>query len=277
MFRLYVATENSLSSREATKFFVDQLPQLGFEGLALQDSNQDFEVKFESLLPVIRKTILQDFRGLESPKGLDYKTIWSHFQKTSVGKVKEIVKKEFPTAQIHATKTKSGFPDIKITYESKDYAVDIKSGESGREPWYDIARLDTIFEKRLNKYAEEYDIVIKYDKDTGKVENVFFEPMYKTVGKDPKSGGVKFRPYDGKLRPKSWEMFETGKAYWGSKEDFISAVRKSMYYRRRKYIEDWWPTLPNEEKAKLRKMICEQKSVPNCVEACAQKIEKCCT
>lgn len=232
----------------------------------MQDPNQAFRAKFERLLPVIRKTVLQDFMGLESPKGLDYKTIWSHFQKTSIVKVEEIVKKEFPNAQLYATKTKSGFPDIKITYVSKEYAIDIKSGESGREPWYDIARLDTIFEKRLNKYAEEYDIVIKYDKDTGKVENVFVEPMYKTVGKDPKSGGVKFRPYDGKLRPKSWEMFEAEKTYWNSKEDFISAVRKSMYYRRRKYIEEWWSTLPKEEKATLRKVICEQKSLPNFVE-----------
>jgi len=225
-------------------------------------SNLEFKKKFEKLIPIIRESILRDFKGLKSPAGLDYKTIWSHFQKTSGSKLEKIIKSEFPDAEVHTTKTKSGFPDIKIFYGDKVYAIDIKSGESAKkEPWYDIARLDTIFKKRLEKYEEEYDIVIKYDKDTAIVENVFFEPMYRTVGKDLNSGGVKFRPYDGKLRPKPWEMFEKGEAYWTSKEDFIEAVKKSVNYRKRKYIQQWWEELPDEERAELSKTLCQQKTL----------------
>jgi len=33
---------------------------------------------------------------------------------------------------------------------------------------------------------------------------------------------------------------QKGEAYWASKEYFIEAVKKSIYYRRRKYIEEWW-------------------------------------
>lgn len=174
-------------------------------------------------MPIIRDSVFEVFQGIESQQ--NHKTIWDHFQNTAIKKIISIIRKEFPRAHVVVAKAKSTFPDIKIVHGNEVFAIDIKSNESRKEPWYDIARLDTIFEKRLDKYAEEYDIVIKYDRDTGKVENVFFKPMYRTVGKDPKSGGVKYRPYDGKLRPKSWEMFEAGTAYWDSKERFVWAVR----------------------------------------------------
>lgn len=206
-------------------------------------------------MPIIRESVYESFKGIESKQ--NYKIIWDHFQRTAIEKIVSIVKEEFPSAEIKVATSKSTYPDIKITYRRDVFAIDIKSNESGKEPWYDIARLDTIFEKRLEKYAEEYDIVIKYDRDTGKVENIFFEQMYRTVGINRKSGGVKYRPYDGKLRPKSWEMFETGKAYWNSKEEFIQAVWKSLNYRRRKYIEQWWKELPKEDKEELKKLLCK--------------------
>lgn len=213
-----------------------------------------FKERFEKLMPIIRDSVFKSFQGVES-KG-NYKIIWDHFQRTAIKKIVSIIKEEFPNAVVKVTKSKSTYPDIKIIYGRDVFAIDIKSNESGREPWYDIARLDTIFEKRLDKYAEEYDIVIKYDRDTGKVENVFFEPMYRTVGIYSDSGGVKYRPYDGKLRPKSWEMFEAGTAYWDSKERFIWAVRRSLNYRRRKFIEEWWKELPKEDKEELKKLLC---------------------
>jgi len=229
-------------------------------------STVDFQKEFERMMPMIREGILKDFEGLKSPAGLDYKTIWSHFQKTSVKRLTDMIEKKFPGAVIYVTKTKSGFPDIKITYQNKVYAIDIKSGASNMDPWYDIARLDTIFKERLEKYDEEYDIVIKYDQSNGMVENIYFEPMYQTVGKDSNSGGVKFRPYDGKLRPKSWEMFEKSEAYWVSKEEFIEGVKKSMYYRMKVFIRRYWKELPEKERAELRSELLQQRTVQDFLE-----------
>ena len=129
----------------------------------------DFKKEFEKLIPDIRKGILDDFRGLKAPEGLDYKTIWSHFQKSSAKKLVKVISKKYPSAEIEVTETKSGFPDIQVIYGGKAYAIDVKSGASSQDPWYDIARLDTVFKKRLEKYEEEYDIVIMYDKSSGKV------------------------------------------------------------------------------------------------------------
>lgn len=218
-----------------------------------QDSN--FKERFERLMPIIRESVFESFKGIESEQ--NYKIIWDHFQRTAIERIVSVVKEEFPSAVLEVATSKSTYPDIKITYRSDVFAIDIKSNESGKEPWYDIARLDTIFEKRLRNYTEEYDIVIKYDRDTGKVENVFFEPMYRTVGENSRSGGVKYRPYDGKLRPKSWRMFETGKAYWNTKGEFIRAVWKSLHYRRRSYIEQWLKELPKKDKEELKKLLCE--------------------
>ena len=260
-YEVFVSTQNYLSPRKATKLFLHaHVCYFDFEG-DCDVATTNFKKEFEKLLPLIQKEIMNDFKGLKAPAGLDYKTIWSHFQKTSAKKIAEIIINKFPSAKITITKTKSGFPDIKVIHEDKVYAIDIKSGASSQDPWYDIARLDTVFKERLERYEEEYDIVIKYDKNSGKVEDVFFEPMYKTVGKDLNSGGVKFRPYDGKLRPKPWEMFEKGEAYWASKEGFIGAVKKSMYYRMRKYIEKYWKELPQNERAKLRRTLCQQKTL----------------
>jgi hypothetical protein len=240
-----------LLARRPNSFYNCHIRYLTIEEIDVA-STVDFKEEFERMMPMIRKDILKDFEGLKSPAGLDYKTIWSHFQKTSAKRLTDVIAKRFPGAETHVTKTKSGFPDIKITYRNRVYAIDVKSGASKMDPWYDIARLDTIFKERLEKYDEEYDIVIKYDQTNGMVENVFFEPMYKTVGKDPNSKGVKFRPYDGKLRPKSWEMFEKGEAYWASKVEFIEGVNRSLYYRMKIFIRRYWKELPEKERAELR-------------------------
>ena len=214
----------------------------------------EFRKRFEKLMPKIRQSVYESSRGIKSDQ--NYKIIWDHFQRMAINHIADIIRKEFPFTRVTVSESKSTYPDIEIICSDCKFAVDIKSNESGKEPWYDIARLDTIHKARLNKYMEEYDMLIRYERGTGRVEAVFFEPMYRTVGKDSRSGGVKYRPYDGKLRPKSWEMFENGEAFWNSKEEFLAGVAKSMHDRRRRYIEEWFDELPEEEKVKLRRRIC---------------------
>jgi len=214
----------------------------------------NFEEKFESMIPSLRKKI---FNGIEKEATTHgYKTIWKHFQDIA----SEIIKGELLSniddlkeENIRITSSKSTYPDIEVNYGGDTYAIDIKSNEEEKQPWYDIARLDTIEEKRIAVYKNEYDVVIKYSSSTKEIKAVYIEPMYKTVGLNEECKGVKYRPYDGKLRPKDWEMFEKGEAYWKTKDDFINGIKKSKIHRRIKLIEEWCPEFSKEEILKLVK------------------------
>ena len=118
------------------------------------------------------------------------------------------------------------------------------------------ARLDTILAKRIYKFDEEYDIIIKYDKKSKKVINVYFELLRDTVGKT-KDGGIKYRPYDGKLRPKNWKDFENEVTYWNNKEEFIKEIKRTQIQRWKRYIITIMrPVLTDNEKVEFKKLFC---------------------
>ncbi|MBI5222821.1 hypothetical protein HY990_00200 [Candidatus Micrarchaeota archaeon] len=186
----------------------------------------------------------------------DYKIVWSQLQDIATVPIEKILTKEFPGALFYKTESKSTYPDLKMAFGGKTIAIDIKSNEAQKEPWYDIARLDTILEERLNKFDEEYDLVVKYDSKTGALIDVYFELMRDTVGVRTDCNGVKFRPYDGKLRPKSWSDFASGKTSWGSKDEFLKGLRRSQVYRWKLNIENiLLPILSEKEKTEFRKLF----------------------
>lgn len=201
---------------------------------------KNFTKIFEEISNDLSKKILQALRKASTKS--DYKTIWNHFQEI----VSPIVKKELLSniddlieENINITSSKSTYPDIEVNYHGKKFAIDVKSNEEEKQPWYDIARLDSIKEKRLDIFDEEYDIIIKYSSSTNVIKAVYVEPMYKTVGIRGECNGVKYRPYDGKLRPKSWKMFEKGETYWKTKEEFVEGINKSKINRREELIKEW--------------------------------------
>ena len=112
----------------------------------------------------------------------NYKVVWHQLQNIASPKIKEILEETFPGCKITIAESKSTYPDIKMEYKIFVVAIDIKSNESDKEPWYDIARLDTVKEERLDKYDEEYELVVKYDSKTKKLIKIFFETMRDTVG-----------------------------------------------------------------------------------------------
>ena len=167
----------------------------------------------------------------------DYKIVWNQLQDIASSQIGKILLKNFPKCKITITKSKSTYPDIKMEYNGFIIAIDIKTSESAKDPWYDIARLDTIIKSRIDKYDEEYELVVKYDSKTKKFIKMFFETLRDTVGLNPKSEGVKFRPYDGKLRPKTWAEFDSKKTYWKTKTKFLYGIEKSRKYRWRELLK----------------------------------------
>ena len=182
----------------------------------------------------------------------DYLIVWNQLQKIASPVIAKILKSKFKGCKITIAKSKSTYPDIKMEWSGFKIAIDIKSNESSKDPWYDIARIDTVIETRINKYDEEYDLVVKYDSVTRKLLKIFFEPMRHTVGIRKECNGVKYRPYDGKLRPKTWEEFDKGIIYWRTKEDFLKGIKNSQIHRWKCLAKKHVKHLTEDEKAEFR-------------------------
>ena len=48
------------------------------------------------------------------------------------------------------------------------------------------------------------------------------------VGKSTLVDGVKYRKKDGNMRPKPWSMFDSGKAYWKSEDEFEAEKAETL-------------------------------------------------
>ena len=119
-----------------------------------------------------------------------------------------------------------------------------------QNPAFDIARLDTIVKSRLDVYENEFEVVVKYNVNSG-VVSVYFEEMISVIGYDKKSKGVKNRPYDGKIRPKTWDDFEKGKIYFNSKEELKMGIKNSRIARNKKFLSEWKEEFSEEEFNKI--------------------------
>mgnify|MGYP002682130744 CR=1 FL=1 len=89
-------------------------------------------------------------------------TAWRQMEEDAVDEIISLLKKHLSTSVITKAKSKSVYPDIKITNTEGVFAIDIKVSVDSQDPWYDMARLDTVLEARIHKYVEEWELVIKY-------------------------------------------------------------------------------------------------------------------
>ncbi len=182
----------------------------------------------------------------------DYKVVWEQLQRIASPAIVRVLKEAFPKAKFTIAEKKSTFPDVKMELNGFKIAIDVKSNESSKDPWYDIARLDTIVESRINEFDEEYDVIIKYDSKTKKLLKIFFETMRETVGIREECKGIKYRPYDGKVRPKSWEDFDNGVVYWKTKAAFLKGIENSKKYRWKELAKENVKHLTEREKKEFR-------------------------
>jgi hypothetical protein len=212
---------------------------------------------FETGIPILRQQILAAFQSQQTQAG--FRSVWEHFE--------DIINPililfltnpplSIPNSDIIIAKTKSVYPDLKVKFRKKLYAIDIKSGEYEINPWYDIGRLDTYEEKHLKKYAAEYCITVRWrGRDPIEVTDVYIEPTYKSVGYRRESDGVLYRPYDGKLRPKPWSDFDAGVSYWENIEHFRRGLEASRNFRRRSFIAEWYKSMEKPQRQELKQVL----------------------
>ena len=70
-------------------------------------------------------------------------------------------------------------------------------------------------------------------------ERVFFDRTWRFVGKSSLVDGVKYRKKDGNMRPKSWALFDSGKALWKAEEEFEAAVKRAETFRANELVKEY--------------------------------------
>lgn len=238
--------------------------------------------EFERAIPDIKEQILADFRRIGVQSG--YRSAWEDFEQVINPIIIEFLQKpplgitekcppRSKSKKLNCYKEaqgKSSYPDLKIIFNGKLYAIDVKSGEAGKkEPWYDMGRIDSYIQKRINQFEAEYCITVKWrylgakafkrmqDVEAGALEvvDVFIEPSYKSVGISSRTQGILYRPYDGKIRPKSWADFEAMSSYWTDKEHFLRGLAVSQIHRWQTYIVAWYKIMSVDQQAKVREYL----------------------
>jgi hypothetical protein len=186
----------------------------------------------------------------------NYKIVWNQIEMLAAKELKRILKNKINNCEITLQQSKSTYPDLKLVYYDQAYAIDIKCNESQKQPWFDIGRLDTFEEKRLSRFREEWELVIKYDSQTGEFIKAYFCLLRHVVGIRRECQGVKFRPYDGKIRPKEWKDFEKNIIYWKTKGEFRKGLRRAQINRWKTQVEKHIvPLLNKKEKEEFKKLF----------------------
>ncbi len=181
---------------------------------------------------------------------------WKKKQDMAVKVIIALLSEHLQDSIITAPTTKSTYPDIKIQNTEGVFAIDIKVNEDTKDPWFDMARIDTILKERIYKFVEEWELVIKYRTSDGQFLKAYFNTFRETVGIRNACQGIKYRPYDGKVRPKTWSDFLTNKVYWQSKTDFMVGIEKSLKHRWKENIKTHLiPKLSEKEKDEFKNLF----------------------
>lgn len=226
----------------------------------MQDETTDeFCLAFEAAIPQLKQIILNSFQSQQTSVG--FRSIWEFFEEV----ISPILISFFQSPPLNIdvnditiARSKSTYPDLKVAFGGNIYAIDVKSGEANKDPWYDFGRLDTYADKHFGKYKAEFSVTVQWagrEKENLKITNVYIERTAWSVGYKAESEGVKYRPYDGKLRPKSWSDFEAGKIYWPNLERFKQAIEVSKFYRWRTLVSEWYEKMPSHQRDLIKQDI----------------------
>ncbi|HRH57362.1 MAG TPA: hypothetical protein PLS10_06905 [Chitinophagales bacterium] len=218
-------------------------------------ANTNTEKIINQLKPEIVKAVSEKLSNANNV-GHDIAIAWKAKQDDAVEAIKVLLNQYLKDTKITSPKSKSAYPDIKIENSEGLFAIDIKANEDSKNPWFDMARLDTIKESRIDKYVEEWELVIKFKDSDGTFIKAYFNLFREVVGHNKYSNGVKYRPYDGKIRPKTWADFENEVIYWNSKEEFLIGIENSIKYRwKSNIVKHLIPKLEDQEKDEFKKLF----------------------
>lgn len=188
-----------------------------------------------------------------------YTTVWRNFEDDAETTFRDSLKKHIPgltdknfdVGQIGSEKNR--LADLAIVCGKETIEVSIKASRSGQNSENDMGTFrDHPTRKKL--FVASFTLWGRYD-DSGsgiKVDRVFFDRTWRFVGRSTLvDGGVKYRKKDGNMRPKPWSMFDSGKSYWNTEEEFEGAVKRSARFRASSLVKEYLQDMTEEDQRLL--------------------------
>jgi hypothetical protein len=249
---------------------------LSFAAGAAELSAKEVATKLEALKDIIA-TELTARLSTNVVRG-SYTTVWRQFEDLAIEALKEVLPqhipelsvKNFDGGQAKAGREKNRLADFAIVCGTNTIEVSIKAARNSGQPENDLGTFRD-HENRKKLFAASFTVWVRYEDKAGamRAERVFFDRTWRFVGKSSLVDGVKYRKKDGNMRPKSWAMFNSGKANWSSEVEVEAAVKRSETFRANELVKEHLSDLSEDDQKLLHERLHEkfapraQPSVPH--------------
>ena len=229
---------------------------LSITSKATEVNATDIAAKLESL----KSTIAAELTAHLSTNVVrgSYTTVWREFEDMAIESLKEILPRHIPELSVtnfdggQTGREKNRLADFAINCGTNTIEVSIKASRNSGQPENDMGTFRD-HENRRKLFAAAFTVWVRYEDKGGKLraERVFFDRTRRFVGKSTLVDGVKYRKKDGNMRPKSWTMFDSGKAFWESDSEFEAAVKRSETFRANELVKEYLGDLSDEDQRVL--------------------------
>lgn len=194
-----------------------------------------------------------------------YTTVWRVYEDAAIAALEKILPKYIPELiekNFDSGKTgreKNRLADLTIVIGTNIIEISIKTARSSSQPENDLGTFHE-FPMREKLFIASFTLWVRYNDDGGKIscDCAFFDETWRFVGKSSLVDGVKYRKKDGNMRPKPWAMFDSGAAFWKSKDEFAAAVKRSENFRANELIREHLQDLDDNDQQMLYEKLKEK-------------------
>ena len=198
-----------------------------------------------------------------------YTTVWRQFEDLAIEALKEILPRHIPelgAKNFDAGQTgreKNRPADFAILCGTNVIEVSIKAARGTENPENDMGTFRD-HPNREKLFVASFTLWVRYEDSGGTLRagRVFFDRTWRFVGKSTLVDGVKYRKKDGNMRPKPWALFDSGKSYWRSEEEFELAVKRSETYRANELVKEYLTDLSEDDQKLLHDRLHEKFDAP---------------
>ena len=196
-----------------------------------------------------------------------YTTVWRQFEDLAIEALKEVLPKHIPElgaknfdgGQAQVGREKNRLADFAIICGTNTIEVSIKAARNSGQPENDMGTFRD-HDNRKKQFAASFTVWVRYEDKGGmlRAERVFFDRTWRFVGKSTLVDGVKYRKKDGNMRPKSWALFDSGKALWKTEGEFEAAVKRAETFRANELVKEHLSDLSEADQKLLHDRLHEK-------------------
>jgi hypothetical protein len=194
-----------------------------------------------------------------------YTTVWRQFEEGAIEALNVVLPKTSPELSLKnfdrgtAGREKNRLADFAIRCGTNVIEISIKAARGSENPENDMGTFRD-HPNRQKLFAASFTLWVRYTDAGGmlRAERVFFDRTWRFVGKSTLVDGVKYRKKDGNMRPKPWSLFNSGKSYWQSEEEFELAVKRSEVYRANELVKEYLTDLSEDDQKLLHDRLHEK-------------------